>query len=587
MTAPLERYGLIGDGESAALVCDDGSIDWLCWPRFDSDACFAALLGRQEHGYWRICPLAGEVRTTQRYRDDTLLLDTEFVAGGGAMRVTDFMPMRDRHGTIVRRVLGVRGEVAARMEMRLRFGYGAVPPWAELQDRRVIGIVGPDQAVLYAGVPLQLDRHDAVADFTVREGQSIDFVMRFGSSMEPPPQTIDVDTAIEATERYWRDWIGRFDKPTDWPVAVRRSLITLKALINRPTGGMVAAPTTSLPEVPGGGSNWDYRFCWLRDATFTVAALLNAGYHDEARAWRDWILRAIAGSPESIQIMYRLDGGREMSEWTADWLDGYRWSPPVRVGNAAARQRQIDVFGELIDVQHLTARAGIDRIPQGRIVERAIIERLETMWREPGHGIWESRGEPRHYVYSKVMAWVAVDRFLRGTPDIDDGLRLKFTRLRSEIHETVCREGFDPGCGSFVQYFGGQELDAALLLMPTVGFLPANDPRVIGTVDRIKRELMEDGLVYRTNKARDSGQGAFLACSCWLADCLHMQGRKDEARAVFERLLEARSAVGLLSEEYDIRGRRLAGNFPQALTHLALVTTALGLCGPLLQRGGG
>jgi GH15 family glucan-1,4-alpha-glucosidase len=590
MTTPLERYGLIADGECAVLVSDTGSVDWLCWPRFDSDACFAALLGREEAGYWRICPQGGDVRATQRYRDDTLLLETDFVSPSGAMRVLDVMPLRERHGTLIRRVIGLRGEIAARMELRLRFGYGSVPPWAEFQDRRFVGIVGPDLAVLHSGVPLERDGHDAVADFTLREGQSVDFVLRFGSSTDAPPRPIDVDAAIDAAEHYWRDWIGKFDKPSDWPEAVRRSLLTLKALVNRPSGGVLAAPSCSLPEVPGGSMNWDYRYCWLRDSTFCLAALLNAGYVEEAQAWRDWLLRTVAGSPEHIQIMYRLDGGRDLSEWQADWLDGYAWSRPVRIGNAAARQRQLDVYGELIDAFDLAHRAGIEHTEQSEKVERALVERLESVWREPGHGIWESRGEPRHYVYSKVMAWVGLDRFLRrqnGSASSDNDFHRRICRVRETIHREVCEEGYHSGLDSFVRHYGSQEIDASLLLIPALRFLPADDPRVKGTVARVERELVEDGLLYRNTSSQASGAGAFLVCNCWLADCYQAQGRHAEARVAFERLLSVRSNVGLLSEEYNIPDKRLIGNFPQALSHLGVVTTALGLKGAVYQRGGG
>jgi GH15 family glucan-1,4-alpha-glucosidase len=590
MTSWLEDYGMIGDGESAALVGRDGSIDWLCWPRFDSDACFAALLGREKRGYWRICPPADHAQTGWRYREDTLLLETEFATGGAAIRVLDFMPMREDHPTLVRRVTGLKGEMPVRMELRLRLGYGAVPPWSELQDRRYVGRVGPDLAVLYSDVPLALDVRDPVAEFTVRKGQTVDFVLRVGDSTKQPPKPIDVGAAIETTERYWRDWIGKFDKRTDWPDAVRRSLLTLKALINRPTGGMVAAPSCSLPEVPAGSSNWDYRYCWLRDSTFCLAALLNAGYADEAKAWRDWLLRAIAGSPENIQIMYRVDGAREISEWQADWLDGYEWSRPVRIGNAAARQRQLDVYGELIDAFHLADHAGIERTEHSRTVERAIIERLESLWQETGHGLWESRREERHYVYSKVMAWVAIDRFLKHSTSsglVAEDVRKRLLRLRETIHREVCEEGYHRGLDSFVRYYGGQEVDASLLLIPTLRFLPAEDPRIKGTVARIERELMQDGLVYRNTTSRNDGTGAFLVCNCWLADCYQLQGRRAEARASFERLLSVSSPLGLLSEEYNIPGKRLIGNFPQALSHVGVITTGLGLCGDVYQRGGG
>ena len=590
MTSPLESYALIGDGQSAALVCKTGAIDWLCWPRFDSDACFARLLGRHDNGQWQIAPRGAETRSAWRYREDTLIVENDFHVDGGSVRLIDLMPMRRGAPSLVRRVVGLKGEVSLRSVLSLRFGYGSVPPWIECEGRRLVGRVGPDLIVLYADVPVELAGHDAVADFNLREGDTVDFVLRIGKSTEEPPPPLSVEGAIAETEDYWREWIGHFDRPTDWPEAVRRSLITLKALINTPTGGIVAAPTCSLPEVPGGQMNWDYRYCWLRDSTFTLTALLNAGYTDEAKAWRDWILRTIAGSPEHIQIMYRIDGGRELSEWTADWLEGYDWSSPVRIGNAAARQRQVDIYGELIDVLHLADRAGLDSAPHALKIEHAIINRLESGWRMPGHGIWESRGEPRHYVYSKVMAWVAIDRFLRhgGSSELlDTDEKQHLSQLRETIHREVCDEGYHPGLDSFVQYYGGQEIDAALLLIPAVNFLPPDDPRMLGTVARVEKELLDDGLLYRNSEARGSGQGAFLACSCWLADCYQAQGREQDARTTFERLLSVRSELGLLSEEYTIRGSRLCGNYPQALSHLALVTTGIGLCGPVLQRGGG
>jgi GH15 family glucan-1,4-alpha-glucosidase len=591
MTNWLENYGMIGDGQSAALVSRDGSVDWLCWPRFDSDACFAALLGRETRGYWRIAPHGRYLRSGWRYREGTLLLETDFSVGGGSMRVLDFMPVRDDASpALVRQVTGLSGEVTARMELRIRFDYGQVPPWAELQNNRYLGRVGPDLVVLYADAPLERDGHDAVATFTIREGDTINFVLRHGQAVNPPPDSIDVARAIEGTERYWRDWIGRFDKNTDWPQAVKRSLLTLKALINRPTGGMVAAPSCSLPEVPGGTMNWDYRYCWLRDSTFTLAALINAGYTDEGRAWRDWMLRAIAGTPEHIQIMYRIDGDRELQEVQAPWLCGYDWSTPVNIGNAASRQKQLDIYGELIDALHLADRAGIERTEHSKVVERAIVEHLEENWQDAGHGIWESRGDPKRYVYSKVMAWVAIDRFLKRSTsagEIGDDVRKRLVALRQTIHDEVMQEGYNPGLDCFVQHYGGQEIDASLLLIPTVGFLPADDPRVKSTVARIERDLVSDGLVYRTVKSREQGAGAFLACSAWLADCYQLQGRMADARAAFERLLSVRNELGLLSEEYNIPAQRLVGNFPQALSHLALVTTGIGLCDDVYQRGGG
>ena len=590
MSFPLEDYALIGDCELAALVCRTGSVDWLCWPRFDSDACLAALVGDARNGQWRLRPADPHPTVVRRYRPDTLVLETDFTTTTGAMRVIDFMPRRDGAPTLVRIAVGLGGTVEVETELRLRFGYGFVPPWIEAEQDGVIGRVGPDLVAFYADVPLQCRQSDVAATFTLREGERAAFVLRFGTSTASPPPRIDVEQALKETEAFWQDWIGDFDKPTDWPAAVRRSLITLKALINRTTGGIVAAPTASLPEIPGGEMNWDYRYCWLRDAAFTVTALLNAGYLAEAKEWRDWILRAIAGAPDRIQIMYRLDGARHLNEWTAHWLSGYRWSSPVRIGNDAAGQRQIDVYGELVDVLNLASRAGIERPEHGLRVEQAIIEHLETVWREPGHGIWELRGTPHHYVYSKIMAWVAVDRFLKGWQqrhDADREVICRMQALRTAIHEEVCREGYHPGLQSFVQHYGSQEIDASLLLIPLLGFLPVEDPRVTLTIRRVEQELMDEGLVHRTAAAADAGQGAFLACSCWLADCRSLQGRDREAREALERVLDVRNDVGLLSEEYNIRGGHLAGNFPQALSHLALVTTALGLSGPVLQRGGG
>jgi GH15 family glucan-1,4-alpha-glucosidase len=444
--------------------------------------------------------------------------------------------------------------------------------------------------VLDASVGLMRQGQDVAAALAVSPGERQTFVLQLATPDMGVPEPLDARAAEQETERFWRAWIGHFDKRTDWPEAVRRSLIVLKALISRSSGGIVAAPTTSLPEVAGGDMNWDYRYCWLRDAAFAVSALLNAGYHEEARAWRDWILRAIAGTPEHIQIMYHANGARHLSEWAPPWLPGYRWSRPVRIGNGAAGQRQIDVYGELLEVLHLAERVGIAREPQGLAVEQEIVRRLQDLRHDAGHGIWELRGEPRRYVYSQVMVWVALDRFVHGAasaPHADKELLARAAAVRDEVHCEVCRDGYDAGLDSFVEYYGGHDIDASLLLLPSVGFLPVDDPRIAGTIARIERELMVDGLLYRTPRARTQSQGAFLACNCWLADCLHAQGRTAEARRAFERLLAIRNDVGLLSEEYDLESRRLTGNFPQALSHLALVTTGLGLCGPTLQRGGG
>lgn len=590
MSTPLEDYALIGDGKSAALACRGGSIDWMCWPRFNSDACFASLVGDERNGHWTVKPLDCSAAAQHRYRPDTLIVERDFIASSGAVRVVDFMPMREGAPTLVRHVQGMRGSLPMKMLLSLRFDYGSVPPWIDVSEHRLVARMGPDLVVLYADVDLDRHQHDVSAEFVMHKGEHCSFVLRFGSSTADPPGSIDPQQAMTNTKSFWRSWIGQFDKPTHWPQAVRRSLITLKALINRPTGGMVAAPTTSLPEVPGGELNWDYRYCWLRDATFTLSALLNAGYREEGSAWRDWFLRAIAGIPEHFQVMYRIDGARHLREWIVPKLAGYRWSPPVRVGNGASGQQQVDIYGELIDAMHLADRAGIEMTSQAVAVEEAVVKHVEKIWREPGHGIWEQRGQPHHFVYSKVMAWVAVDRFLKRNVHlraVDGDLKLRLEQVRTDIHCEVCAEGFHSGLNSFVQHYGGKEVDASLLLMPLVGFLPANDPRVAATIARIERELMDSGLVYRTLHSAQQSQGAFLACSGWLADCRQMQGRTDAARKALERLIEVRSGLGLLSEEYDTSGKHLSGNFPQALSHLALVTSALGLSGPVLQRGGG
>ena len=592
MPARIEDYALVGDGETAALIGRDGSVDWLCWPRFDSDACFAALLGFTNNGRWLIAPDGDdEVRVSRRYQPDTLVLETDFATAAGAVRVIDFMPLRRGSSALCRLVIGLRGRVAMRLHLRLRFGYGLIQPWMQPCEGGHVARCGPDQVMLRGAVPARMDDHDLVAAFTVEAGQRLDFVLSYAASHDELPASFDAGQALTATAAFWRDWIGKFDKPTHWPDATRRSLITLKALVNRPTGGLVAAPTTSLPEQPGGKLNWDYRYCWLRDATFTVAALLNAGYHDEARRWRDWLLRAVGAAPRHIQIMYRLDGGRHLDEWEVNWLPGFNFARPVRVGNSASQQRQTDVFGEVLDALDLSDRAGIPPAEQGLAMQELLVREIERLWREPDQGLWESRGEPRHHTYSVVMAWVGVDRFLRGAAvragRVEPATVQRLSAVRAEIHAQVCAAGFHPGRGTFVGHFGGEALDASLLLLPLVGFLPADDPRIAATIAAIERELMQGGLVLRQPTGNREPQGAFLACSFWLADCRAMQGRTTAAREAFERALEVRNDVGLLSEEYNVRGRHLAGNFPQALTHLALVTSALGLSGPVLQRGGG
>ena len=590
MSTPLEHYAMIGDGETAALVDRDGSIDWLCWPRFDSGACFAALLGSPEQGRWSIHPADPVTRRSRRYQADTVIMETDLHTESGGVRITDFMPVRDGPSSLVRIVAGLHGQVRLQMDLALRFDYGALPPWTEMSARAFTARIGPDVVVLHAPVDLSWQGGRAGAGFTVRDGERLAFVLRCAKSSEPDPPPVDAEAALVATQRHWRGWIGRFDNGrTQWPEVVRRSLLTLKALVYEPSGGLVAAPTTSLPEAPGGTMNWDYRFCWLRDAAFTVTALANAGYTGEAGRWRDWVLRAVAGRPAQMRIMYRVDGGRQLHETEAD-LPGWNHARPVRIGNAAATQHQVDVYGEVLRALDLARRAGLASTEHERGALRLVAEHLEQVWSSPGSGIWESRAAPRHYTYSKAMAWAGLDtvrrRWAGAGGDPDGAARLE--ALCGRIHADVLREGWNGGLGHFTEYYGGQELDASLLLLPPAGFLPADDPRMAATVAAIGRELDEGGLIRR--KARKPGgpdEGAFLACSCWMADCLDMQGRRDEAAAQFERVLALRNDVGLLSEEYDVPGRHLSGNFPQALTHLAVVNTALGLCGPVLGRGGG
>jgi GH15 family glucan-1,4-alpha-glucosidase len=594
MSNPIEDYALLGDGETAALINRNGSIDWLCWPRFDDDACFAALLGTTENGHWSMAPVAPLTRQSRRYQQDTLIMETDFETAEGAVRVIDFMPMRTTFSSVVRIVVGLRGRVKMRSTLRLRFDYGTLPPWSTIEGDSMVAKVGLDLVILRAPMSLEVKSHVTETEFEVQEESRLAFVMSYGPSHQPPPGAIDAEAALVATGTFWRHWIDRFDdSKTDWPQEVRRSLLTLKALIHQPSGGLIAAPTTSLPEAPGGKMNWDYRYCWLRDASFTLGALLNAGFLDEAHAWRDWLLRAIAGSPDRMRIMYRVDDARHLAEWFVDALSGYRYSQPVRVGNAASTQHQIDVFGEVLDCLDLARRGGVPTSTQEAAVALKVVEHLAQMWDSEGSGVWESRAEPQQYTYSKVMAWVAFDRFIRhheahGTiGTVDRQVLDRILALRSTVHEQVYREGWNEGVGSFTQHYGGRELDASLLLLPLVGFLPADEPRMAATISTIQRELSEGGLIRRT-KARQDGpsEGAFLACSCWMADCLILQGRVDQARVQFERVLAVSNELGLLSEEYNVPGKHLAGNFPQALTHLAIVNTALNLCGPTLNRGG-
>jgi GH15 family glucan-1,4-alpha-glucosidase len=589
MASPIQDYGLVGDGETAALISRDGSVDFLCWPRFDSAACFCALLGDERNGYWRIAPEGQLNGIKRRYCGDTLVLETTFDTVSGTVRLLDFMPMRENHSSLVRIVEGVRGEVPMRLDLRLRFDYGLMPPWNRRDEDCLVGDAGPDLVAFHASVPIDTDGPDASARFVVGAGQRLAFALSYGSSSESPPKRPDAEIALKATIRYWQDWIGRFDKPCRWPAAVKRSLITLKALVHQRTGGLVAAATLGLPETPGGSMNWDYRYCWLRDATFALTALLNSGYKEEATQWRDWILRAVAGRPDKLQVVYRLDGGRRLSEWDVDWLPGHAASKPVRVGNEAASQRQLDIYGELLDSMHVAALGGIERVERGIQVETALVRHLETVWDQPSSDIWESRGNPQRYTYSQAMAWVGITQFLKGARTHqaapDDMIR-RLEALRGRIHEQVCRHGFDASHGHFVDYYGSKELDASLLLLPLVNFLPVDDPRMAGTIAAVERELMDGGLVRRKPAKNDGhDEGAFLVCSCWLADCMAKQGRHEDARAMLERVIGLSNDVGLLSEEYHVPSRRLIGNIPQALTHLGVVNTALGLSGSILRRG--
>lgn len=590
MASRIEDYAMIGDGRTAALVARDGSIDWLCLPRFDSDSIFASLLGTGQHGFWRLAPCR-DSRSERRYSGDTLVLESDFIDGQDRVRLTDFLVMGTENPTLVRRVTGVAGSMRMRSEMLPRFDYGHVAPRLSRQSDAVVAIAGADMVALRSDVALTYVAGGAVsAEFDIAAGQTVNFIMTHGVSYGPLPQAADPAEAQQTTLTFWQDWSRHFTWKTPWRDAVMRSLLTLKGMSHHPTGSIVAAPTTSLPEMPDGPLNWDYRYCWLRDASFTLAALLNAGYHGEATAWRDWMLRAIAASPEEMRIMYRLDGGRHMNEWTVDWLPGYGGAGPVRIGNSAADQNQIDVVGELLDGLELMERAGIKATPEARSAERELIGHLQKTWQNKGHGLWESRGRPEHYTYSKAMAWVGVDRFIRNHEkrhDADATLLDSLKALRRQIHDEITERSWNHRRGHFVDRYGGEHLDASLLLLPLVNFLPADDQRMAATIDAIERELSDDGLVWRKPHGGDTDQGAFIACSCWLADCRSMQGNRQAAVALLERVLSLRNDVGLLSEEYHPGLRRLMGNFPQGLSHVALVNTALGLSGPVLQRGGG
>nr|WP_202471032.1 glycoside hydrolase family 15 protein [Streptomyces sp. SID8377] len=588
----IEDYAIIGDLQTVALVSKSGSIDWLCLPRFDSSACFAALLGDEDNGNWRIAPEAawhGEPCTHRSYRDGTLVLESVWETRDGTVKVIDFMPQRDRAPDVVRIVEGVSGRVAMAGELRLRFDYGRVVPWMRRTDGHRVAIAGPDSVWLRSvpQVPMYGKNLATHADFAVAEGERIAFVLTWHPSHESRPRLIDPFRALEQSCADWESWSAkcRYDGP--WRDEVLRSLITLKALTYAPSGGIVAAATSSLPEEIRGVRNWDYRFCWLRDATLTLNVLVETGYLKEAYHWRDWLLRAVAGDPADLQIMYGLAGERRLPEEELDWLAGYEASLPVRTGNAAAKQLQLDVYGEVLDSLFLARGFGLRDEPHAWAVQRTLMDFLETKWREPDEGLWEVRGDRQHFVHSKVMAWAAADRAVRtleGLPHLS-GDADSWRAMRSEVHREVCRKGFDRERNTFTQYYGSKELDAATLLIPQVGFLPVTDSRVVGTVDAVRRELDHGGFVRRYTLEDSSvdglpgGEGAFLACSFWLADALHRIGRTDEARVLFERLLGLRNDVGLLAEEWDPVERRQLGNFPQAFSHIGLVNTALTLSG--------
>ena len=592
----IEDYALVGDCETTALVSRGGSIDWLCWPRFDSGACCAALLGRPENGRWLMAPV-GTATIKRRYRPDTLILETEFKTDEGVATLIDFMPMRSSDSHVIRLVVGRRGNTAMRTELVLRFDYGLLTPWAtRLNDGRHSFIAGPDRVILSSQVPLRGEDLKTVGEFRVRAGQTVSFVLSYCPSFRSLPAPLDAAAALRATTSFWRRWIKQSSAAGEFTDAVRRSLITLKALTYRPTGGILAAATTSLPEQIGGVRNWDYRYCWLRDATFTLQAMINSGFHLEAQQWREWLLRAVAGDPARMQILYGIAGERLLPEWEIPWLPGYQDSAPVRIGNAAAEQLQLDVYGEIMDVFHQARHAKLAASDAGWQLQLALVDHLQRIWNRPDRGMWEVRGKSQHFTVSKVMAWVALDRMICSAEEFGlAGPLRRWRSLRRHIHQQVCRRGFSRRLGSFVRSYGSRHLDASLLLLPLVGFLRPGDPRIRGTVAAIERHLTDDGLVrrYDTNASGDGlppGEGVFLPCSFWLADNWVLLNRRKHARRLFERLLALRNDVGLLAEEYDPRAGRLVGNFPQSFSHIALINTAYNLTrehGPARQRASG
>jgi GH15 family glucan-1,4-alpha-glucosidase len=585
LSSQIEDYGLIGDCETAALVGRDGSIDWLCWPAFDSDACFASILGTPGNGRWLIAPAEEVRRTSRRYRNNTLILETRFETESGVVAVTDFMPPRGNASDIVRLVHGTAGRVKLKMELVIRFGMGADIPWVRRTgDGALLAICGQDMTVLRTPVATHGRDMTTVAEFEVSEGETVPFVLTYGPSHLPVPQPVDPAQALQDTEDFWIDWCGRCTYAGENHDLVMRSLITLKALTYAPTGGIVAAPTTSLPEELGGSRNWDYRYCWLRDATFTLLALMNSGYTEEASAWHSWLLRAVAGSPAGMQIMYGIMGQRRLLEWEAGWLPGYEGARPVRIGNAAHAQLQLDVYGELIDAFHQSRMTKLKLDEESWALECTVLDHLAEVWDHPDHGIWERRGNPRHYVSSKVMTWVAFDRGIKSAERFGFKAPLdRWRSLRETIHRDVCERGFDVAQNAFVESYGSRLLDASILMLPSVGFLPASDPRVRGTLAAIERHMMRDGFVLRHDPREVSDEqqpieGAFLACTLWLADAFVLAGEVDKAQTLFDRVVSIANDLGLLAEEFDTLALRQTGNFPQALTHIALVNTAHNLC---------
>ncbi|MGY8711569.1 glycoside hydrolase family 15 protein [Bradyrhizobium sp. 18BD] len=581
MSQRIEDYALIGDCETAALVGRNGSIDWLCWPAFDSDACFAAILGTDRNGRWLITPSEEATSISRRYLGNTLILETRFETESGTVALIDFMPPRGKASDIVRLVRGLTGTVKMRMQLVIRFGFGVDIPWVRRIDHSLMAIAGQDMTVLRTPVETRGEDLTTVSDFEVKAGETVPFVLTYGPSHLDPPEPIDPEIAFQETEKFWNEWCRQCKRDGDYHDLITRSLITLKALTFDPTGGIVAAPTTSLPEKLGGARNWDYRFCWLRDATFTLLALMNSGYTEEALAWHNWLLRAAAGSPSNMQIMYGIWGQRRLLEWEASWLDGYEGAQPVRIGNAAHAQLQLDVYGELIDAFHQSRMAKLKLDDETTwSLECAVLQHLAEVWDHPDHGIWERRGQPRHYVFSKVMTWVAFDRGIKSAETFGFKAPLLHWRaLREAIHRDVCNKGFDAEENAFVESYGSKLLDASVLLLPAVGFLPANDPRIHGTIAAIEKRMTRDGFVLRHDPREVSDEiqpieGAFLACTLWLADAHVLAGDLDKAQVLLDRVVGIANDVGLLAEEYDSGARRQTGNFPQALTHIALINTA-------------